>query len=602
MRIIGISNLEDIDPEDEPRTFRAGRFGDRLKVILAGVTVNIVIAFVLFFVVIAGQGHIADGPSTTIDTVVAGSAAASAGFRPGDRIVEANGKPIDNWTRLKNVIVTHADDPTTFVVLRHGVRVELTATPKTDNGKGFLGVGPSTRYRSVGVFEAVPESFRTMGDVTAGMFHVMANRFSPSGVSTSTKSFTAPAPKVGSTADLSRPRSLIGIIDIGSQIVGGNLWGILLLLGEISLILALFNLLPILPFDGGHAAVVLYEWVASKVKHRQFAPTTASSSRSAWCCCSRCSSWRFRQWSSTFASWVSSAMQRRVTRQIHVGSVAVGGDAPVSVQSMTTTKTADVDGTLAQIYALAGAGCDIVRCTCNDEPAAEGLARIVPRSPVPIVADIHFQYKLALAAMEAGVQALRLNPGNIRKPEHVKLVAREAKDRGVPIRIGVNAGSLDPDIAEQHGGATPEALVASAQRARVLRRGRLRRREDLGEVVERAGDDRRLPAAVGDGRHTAASRRHRGGSVARRPGEVDRRHRHAAVRGDRRHHPLLAHRRPGGGSEGRASAARSVGSARAQGSRPDRVPVVWAGRGRRDPRRAKRRTRSRSARSRCRSR
>src|ERR1700716_994360 len=155
---------------------------------------------------------------------------------------------------------------------------------------------------------------------------------------------------------------------------------------------------------------------------------------------------------------------RRVTRQLHVGSVAVGGDAPISVQSMTTTKTADVDGTLAQIYALAGAGCDIVRCTCNEEEAAEGLAQIVPRSPVPIVADIHFQYKLALAAIEAGVQALRLNPGNIRKADHIKTVAREAKDRGLPIRIGVNAGSLDPDIAERYGGATPEALVASAQR------------------------------------------------------------------------------------------------------------------------------------------
>ena len=153
---------------------------------------------------------------------------------------------------------------------------------------------------------------------------------------------------------------------------------------------------------------------------------------------------------------------RRRTRQVHVGSVAIGGDAPISVQSMTTTKTADVEGTLAQIYALAGAGCDIVRCTCNEEEAAEGLAQIVPRSPVPIVADIHFQHQLALAAMEAGVQALRLNPGNIRKPEHIKAVAAEARDRGLPIRIGVNAGSLDPDLYERHGGATPEALVESA--------------------------------------------------------------------------------------------------------------------------------------------
>ncbi len=153
-----------------------------------------------------------------------------------------------------------------------------------------------------------------------------------------------------------------------------------------------------------------------------------------------------------------------MTRRIDVGQVPVGGGTPVTVQSMTTTKTGDVEGTLAQIYALAGAGCDIVRCTCNDEDAAVGLAQIVPRSPVPIVADIHFQYRLALAAIEAGVHALRLNPGNIRKADHIKLVASEAKDHGLPIRIGVNAGSLDPDIEKAHGGPTPEALVASAER------------------------------------------------------------------------------------------------------------------------------------------
>lgn len=153
---------------------------------------------------------------------------------------------------------------------------------------------------------------------------------------------------------------------------------------------------------------------------------------------------------------------RKETRQIRVGNVAVGGGAPVSVQSMTTTKTADVEGTLAQVYALRGAGADIVRITCNDVEAAQGLADIVPRSPVPIVADIHFQYRLALAAMEAGVQGLRLNPGNIRNEDHIKTVAREAKDRGLPIRVGVNAGSLDKDLLEKYGGPRPEALVESA--------------------------------------------------------------------------------------------------------------------------------------------
>ena len=157
-------------------------------------------------------------------------------------------------------------------------------------------------------------------------------------------------------------------------------------------------------------------------------------------------------------------MQRRPTRQIHVGKVAVGGDAPISVQSMTITKTADVEGTLQQIYALAAAGCDIVRCTCNEAAAAEGLAQIVPRSPIPIIADIHHQYRMALAALEAGVHGLRLNPGNIRRPEHIKAVAAEARDRKVPIRIGVNGGSLDPALYEKYGGIRPEAMVESAQR------------------------------------------------------------------------------------------------------------------------------------------
>ena len=161
---------------------------------------------------------------------------------------------------------------------------------------------------------------------------------------------------------------------------------------------------------------------------------------------------------------IGPGFERKVTRQIHVGKVAVGGDAPITIQSMTITKTADVEGTLQQIYALAAAGCDIVRCTCNDADAAVGLAQIVPRSPIPVIADIHHQYKMALAALEAGVHGLRLNPGNIRKPEHIKLVAGECRDRNVPIRIGVNGGSLDSSLYDKYGGVTPEAMVESALR------------------------------------------------------------------------------------------------------------------------------------------
>jgi (E)-4-hydroxy-3-methylbut-2-enyl-diphosphate synthase len=156
------------------------------------------------------------------------------------------------------------------------------------------------------------------------------------------------------------------------------------------------------------------------------------------------------------------SFERRNTRLLTVGNVEVGGLSRISVQSMTTTKTDDVDGTLAQIYALAGAGADIVRVTCNTVEAAQGLAEMMPRSPVPIIADIHYQYKLALAAIEAGVSGLRLNPGNIRKEDHIKIVAKEALNAGIPIRIGVNAGSLDKDLLEKHGGPVPAALVESA--------------------------------------------------------------------------------------------------------------------------------------------
>ena len=155
-------------------------------------------------------------------------------------------------------------------------------------------------------------------------------------------------------------------------------------------------------------------------------------------------------------------MKRRVTKQIKVGKVGVGSDYPISVQSMTTTKTRNTDETIQQVYELANNGADIVRVTCNDIEAAKSLVNISARSPVPIIADIHFQYKLALAAIEAGVQGLRLNPGNIRNEKDIKAVAKEALLANVPIRIGVNAGSLDKDISKKYGDSTPEALVESA--------------------------------------------------------------------------------------------------------------------------------------------
>jgi (E)-4-hydroxy-3-methylbut-2-enyl-diphosphate synthase len=154
---------------------------------------------------------------------------------------------------------------------------------------------------------------------------------------------------------------------------------------------------------------------------------------------------------------------RRKSRQIKVGSVLVGGDAPISVQSMCTTLTADVNTTLQQIAELTAAGCDIVRVACPSQDDAEALAQIAQHSQIPVIADIHFQPKYVFAAIEAGCAAVRVNPGNIRKfDDQVKQIAQAAKDHGTSIRIGVNAGSLDKRLLEKYGRATPEALVESA--------------------------------------------------------------------------------------------------------------------------------------------
>jgi (E)-4-hydroxy-3-methylbut-2-enyl-diphosphate synthase len=162
-------------------------------------------------------------------------------------------------------------------------------------------------------------------------------------------------------------------------------------------------------------------------------------------------------------------IERRKTRQIRIGDVPVGGDAPVSLQSMTTTKTADINATLQQIASLVAAGVDIVRVAVPHWEDAEALVVIAARSTVPVVADIHFQWKYAMAALEAGIQGLRINPGNIKYQDKVRLIAREAKARHVPIRIGVNAGSLEKDLLAKYGAPTPEALVESAlNEARIL--------------------------------------------------------------------------------------------------------------------------------------
>lgn len=173
------------------------------------------------------------------------------------------------------------------------------------------------------------------------------------------------------------------------------------------------------------------------------------------------------------AEHLASRIERRHTRTIHVGDVAIGGNADVSVQTMTKTDTRDVDATVKQVHEVSNAGCDIVRLAVVDMDAAVAIAEIALQSPIPLIADIHFDHRLALRSIESGVAGLRINPGNIGGSDNVAKVVDAARERNLPIRIGVNSGSLEADIREKHGGSTPEALVESAI-------GHVRILEDLG--------------------------------------------------------------------------------------------------------------------------
>jgi membrane-associated protease RseP (regulator of RpoE activity) len=274
VRIVGMSNLEDVDPDEEPRTFRHGTFGNRLTVILAGVSVNLILAFLLIYVALIGRG-LPDTLEANVSRVVPDSPAAAAGIRDGDRIIAIDGQRLDVDRDIAEALRDRVGQPTTIVVERRGGTVTVTAVPKersSSDKSGIIGVsvGQSvSSYRSFNPVEAVPESFSTIGQITRDTGAGIGRLFSPDGIERYSKNFTGDAPKQGSPASNERPRSIIGIVDIGGDLVGGNVWSLLFLLGAINLIVALFNLIPLLPFDGGHAAVVIYEQAASKIRGRE---------------------------------------------------------------------------------------------------------------------------------------------------------------------------------------------------------------------------------------------------------------------------------------------------------------------------------------------
>jgi membrane-associated protease RseP (regulator of RpoE activity) len=278
VRIIGMNNLEEVDPDDEPHAYRQATFGRRIAVVLAGVTVNFILALLLFFVVFAAHG-VPDGVSTTLREVVPGTPAARNGLEAGDRIVAIDGRPINDWDDVPEAIEARAGDPTRFVIERDGERRTLTITPRerseTDSS-GFIGVSPEDSFRSLGVVGAARESFVMIGRGTAGTAEGLVDFFSASGLSRFSDNLTESEPAGsgsggggGGAPATERPRGIVGIVDLGGDIAAGDIWILLQLLAVLNLVVGLFNLLPLPPFDGGHAAVACYEQIVSKVRGRE---------------------------------------------------------------------------------------------------------------------------------------------------------------------------------------------------------------------------------------------------------------------------------------------------------------------------------------------
>jgi membrane-associated protease RseP (regulator of RpoE activity) len=269
VRIVGMNNLEEVDPEDEPRTYRQAKFGKRITVVLAGVSVNIILAYFLLFGAVAGEG--VPKLTTIIDEVVADSPAAAAGLQKGDRIVAVEGKRVEDWQDLPNEIKDRAGVTTTFTIERDGRLLDVPVTPRErskSDSSGFIGVSPRSVFERFSILASFRESFVVMWDTTKATGEGLGRFFSPAGLERYSKNFTGDE-KPGSPSSADRPVSIIGIVDVGGELVGGNIWALFGLLGVINLIVALFNLIPLPPFDGGHAAVAIYEQIASKIRGRE---------------------------------------------------------------------------------------------------------------------------------------------------------------------------------------------------------------------------------------------------------------------------------------------------------------------------------------------
>ncbi len=264
VRIIGMTNLEEVDPEDESRTYRQATVGKRLITVLAGIIVNLGLALVLIYAALVFHGP--EKISTVIDTVSANSPAQAAGIRSGDRIVSIGDQKITTWESIGPVIRDHRNESLAITVERDGRIVTVRATPKVIDGAPRVGIVGSLVSTPVNAVAAVPRTFSTFGSGVSDTVGALGKVFSPSGIERYGKTVTN---SKGGFTSQERPRSVVGIVADGGAIVGGNWWVLIGLLAAINVFVALFNLLPLPPLDGGHAAVAAYEGIASKVRGRR---------------------------------------------------------------------------------------------------------------------------------------------------------------------------------------------------------------------------------------------------------------------------------------------------------------------------------------------
>ncbi len=264
VRIVGMTNLEEVDPEDEPRTYRQATVGKRLITVLAGIIVNLGIAVVLIYGLLVFHGP--ERISTVVDQVSARSPAVAAGIRPGDRIVAIDGKRITEWEQVGTYVRPSAGKALTIQLERAGREISVQATPKLIDGTPRVGITSRLTSEPVGALRAVPETFSTFGRGVSETVGALGKVFSASGIERYGKTVTN---SKGGFSAQERPRSVVGIVADGGDIVGGNWWVLIGLLAAINVFVALFNLLPLPPLDGGHAAVAAYEGIASKIRGRR---------------------------------------------------------------------------------------------------------------------------------------------------------------------------------------------------------------------------------------------------------------------------------------------------------------------------------------------